>query len=75
MVELIGRIVETSIENDRILDEWRIPSPSAGLARRQAKANARIKGREGIENVSVEKIGKGSLPGQKIYIVTTSSER
>jgi hypothetical protein len=75
MVELIGKIASTKVQEDRIIDEWRMPAQTDGLARRQATANARIKGRNDVEIKSVEENGNGSLPGQSIYTVTTSSAR
>lgn len=75
MVEVIGKIRETRVEGDKLLDTWRVPAQAERLARRKVKTNATIKGREGLEIQSVEKIGEGSLPFQSIYEIVTSSQR
>lgn len=67
--------METNVQGGEIHDQWRIPAQAERLARRQAKANATIKGRNNVEIVSVEKIEDGSLPGQSIYRVDTASSR
>lgn len=75
MVELIGKIAETKVENGNLVDKWRIPAQSEAFARRQTQANATVKGRSDTNIVSVEKVGEGELPGQSIYEVVTQSAR
>lgn len=75
MAELIGKTSSTEYDGDKVISTWRIPAQSKGLARRQAKANERIKGRKNVEVGDVEKIEDGSLPGQKIYAVEVTADR
>lgn len=75
MVEIIGSLQETVSEEGQLRDTWRMPSLSEGLAKRQARTNARVKGRTDPEIVSVTEIAQGDLPGQSIYRVETRSAR
>lgn len=75
MVELFGWIEDTTSTGDEIETVWRIPAQSERMARRQAKANQRIKDASGSEVTSVTRVRSGDLPGQSIYQVETVSER
>jgi hypothetical protein len=75
MVELIGSIQNTKVENGQLVDEWSIPALSETMARRRVRANARLKNREGTSIQSLEKVRSGSIPGQTIYKITTVSSR
>jgi len=74
-MELFGTLLNTRSRSNEIVNEWRIPAQSEGLARRQARANARIKNGTSSEVSSVTQEGSGSLPGQKIFVVETSTPR
>ena len=74
-MQIFGVTESTRIVDGNIINEWRIPAQSEGLARRQARANARIKhGRRG-EVEGIERVGSGRIPGQKIYLVEVSTQR
>ena len=74
-MQIFGVTESTRTVNGRIINEWRTPAQSESLARRQAKANSRVKhGRRG-EVESIERVGSGSLPGQKMYLVEVSTQR
>jgi len=75
MVELVGRTSGTEFDGDQVISTWRIPALSESMARRQARLNERIKGRNNIEVGEAEMIEKGSFPGQKIYAVEVTADR
>lgn len=75
MIELVGRTSSTEFDGGKVDSTWRIPALSESLARRQARANERIKGRSGVEVTNAQKIEDGGFPGQKIYAVEVTADR
>ena len=75
MVEITGTHLGSDVEDEHIVDTWRLPALGERQVRYEARANARFKGREGVEVGDVSEIEQGDLPGQKIYEVQTRSRR
>lgn len=74
-MQIFGFIDNTRSTSDKIINRWGIPAQTKGLARRQAKINARIKHGQSAEVLNVDEGGEGSLPGQTIYFVETRVDR
>lgn len=75
MVEIIGLLRDTDVQEDVIKDTWKLPALTEGQAKLEARINSRIKGRSSPKVKSVAKEGEGDLPGQKIYQVIVESDR
>lgn len=75
MVQLFGSVETSTIIDDTLVTEFRIPAFSRRIARQRARSNARLKGFEGAEVTGVEELKTGDLPGQTIYLVEVESLR
>lgn len=72
---ITGELIKSEIINGRQESIWRVPALSESIARRKAVLNMRIKGNEGIEVQSANKVGSGNLPRQDLFDVVVTAER
>lgn len=75
MVEVVGELLNTDVQESMIKDEWSLPAMTKGQATLEARINSRAKGRNSPEVVSVVKSGDGEIPGQSIYKAVVESKR
>jgi hypothetical protein len=75
MVQLFGSVETSTIVDDTLITEFRIPAFSRTAAQQRAKTNARLKGLEDAQITGTEELKTGDLPGQTIYIVEVESLR
>jgi len=74
MPHVFGTLVSNEVKNGRQVTVYDIPALAESTARVRARSNARLKGFSGSTISSVENVGSGSIPGQKVFRVTITSQ-
>ena len=70
MPEMFLKTIDSSSSGSTQVIDFKTPAFTARGAKRRAKNGGRIKGLGSPSVVEMKELGKGSIPGQKIYRVT-----
>lgn len=75
MAKIFGSVEKSVVKNGKMMTVFRIPAFSKTLVKQRGKANSKVKGLDNYEVRNVETVGRGDIPGQKVFDVTVVSDR
>lgn len=75
MAQFTTKVERSFIRNGTDVTEFSVPAVNESIARRNALANSRLKGKEDPEIIEIENLGGSGVPGRSLFLVTVESAR